>query len=91
MKKIICRTRSIKMVKVLSETALQLVSCLCIYGMAGVAGGMDRELIDPLPGLAGALFLLLTAVACWQTAKYVKGGKPHEHAKGKGSSRAKAA
>ena len=51
---------------------LQLVSYLCIYGMAGVAGGMDRELIDPLPGLAGALFLLLTAVACWQVGKGTK-------------------
>ena len=78
-------------VKQVLETVLQLISCLCIYGMAGVAGGMDRELINPLPGLAGAMCLLLTAVACWQAAKYVKGGKSHEHAKGKGSSRTKAA
>lgn len=73
------------------ETGLQLLSILCIYGMAGVAGGMDRELIDPLTGIIRALCFLVTAVACWQAAKYVKGGRRHEHAKGKGSSRAKAA
>lgn len=73
------------------KTVLQLLSCLCIYGMAGVADGMDMGRIDPLPGLAKALCLLLTAVACWQAAKYMKGVKTNEHAKGKGSSRTKAA
>lgn len=79
------------MFKAMVTQTLHLLSCLCIYGMAGVAGGMDRELIDPLTGVARALCLLLTAVACWQAAKYMKGVKTNEHAKGKGSSRTKAA